>query len=360
MALTYIQKTFYKVTDFISWQKNGNLVLAPEFQRRSVWKHGAKSYLIDTIVRGLPIPIIFLRDKRTSLDQFEPKREVVDGQQRLRTVLGFVSPDLISDYNPTRDEFTVKKTHNTDIAGRTFNELDEESKRAILDYEFVVHVLPSRIDDRDVIQIFRRMNSTNYTLTEQEKRNAKYFGEFKTSVYGLAAEQLQYWRKWKTFTEDDIARMNEVEHTSECILVIINQKLEGKSAAKIENAFKTYDETYPNRAEVENRFRCVMEAIDNSFGSYSPDFVFFKKTLIYVFFVSIYDLQFGLQQPLSTPSQPKQLTNDQISRIKLASERIKTRTAPESVLAATDRRTTNPKERNILFTYLQGIIRSNA
>ena len=202
MTVTYVQKTIYKVADFISWQKSHYLVLVPYFQRRPVWKPGAKSYLIDTIVRGLPIPIIFLRDRRTDPNQIEPIREVVDGQQRLRTVLGYVSPTLLPDYNPKRDSFTVKKTHNKDIAGKSFDELDDESKRAILDYEFVVHILPSRIDDREVIQIFRRMNSTNFSLTEQEKRNSKYFGEFKTSVYELAAEQLQRWRQWKIFTED--------------------------------------------------------------------------------------------------------------------------------------------------------------
>lgn len=359
MAVTYVQKTIYKVADFISWQKSHYLVLVPYFQRRPVWKPGAKSYLIDTIVRGLPIPIIFLRDRRTDPNQIEPTREVVDGQQRLRTVLGYVSPTLLPDYNPQRDFFTVKKTHNKDIADKSFDELDDESKRAILDYEFVVHVLPSRVDDREVIQIFRRMNSTNFSLTEQEKRNAQYFGEFKTSVYELAAEQLQRWRQWKTFTEDDIARMKEVELTSELVLIMINQKIEGKSAANILNAYKTYDENYTYRTHVEKRFRTVMESIDNNFGSYSPDFVFYKKTLIYVFFALIYELQFGLES-LSTQSRSKSLTPHQVSQIKLASERIKMRTAPEPVLNASDRRTTNPKERNILFNYLLQLVKADA
>jgi len=90
-----IQKTLYKVADFVSWLKNRQLELSPEFQRRSVWKPGAKSYLIDTIIKGMPIPIIFLRDKRTDISQFEPIREVVDGQQRLRTVLSFVCPEYL-------------------------------------------------------------------------------------------------------------------------------------------------------------------------------------------------------------------------------------------------------------------------
>lgn len=360
MKPTMVQKTFYKVADFISWQKAGNLLLAPAFQRRSVWKPGAKSYLIDTIVRGLPIPIIFLRDRRTSPDQFEPIREVVDGQQRLRTVLGYVSPAFVPNYNPDRDAFTVKRTHNNELAGKSFKDLDDEYKRAILDYEFVVHVLPSRIDDREIIQIFRRMNSTNYTLTKQEQRNALYFGEFKTSMYNLAAEQLQRWRKWKTFTEDDIARMNEVEHTAECALVIINRKLTGKSASRIDKAFKDYDETFPQRKEIENRFRFIMDSIDNTFGALVPDFVFFKKTLIYTFFSFLYDLQFGFHRPLAKHPKPKQFSSTEISQIKLTSNRIRTRTAPEPVLDASDRRTTNPKERSILFDYLQKTVRKNA
>jgi len=359
MAVTYVQKTTYKVADFVSWQKSHYLVLAPHFQRRPVWKPGAKSYLIDTIVRGLPIPIIFMRDRRTDPNQIEPIREVVDGQQRLRTVLGYVSPELLPDYNPTRDFFKVKKTHNKDLAGKSFDELDDELKHAILDYEFVVHVLPSSVDDREVIQIFRRMNATNFSLTKQEKRNATYFGEFKTSVYELAAEQLQRWRQWKTFTEDDIARMSEVELTSELVLMMINQKIEGKSAAKIDSAYRTYDENYTYRTQVEKRFRAVMESIDNNFGSYSPDFVFYKKTLIYVFFALIYELLFGLQS-LSTKFQAKSLTTRQVSQIKLASERIKMRTAPKPVLDACDRRTTNPKERNELFRYLLQLLKEDA
>jgi len=361
MATTIqIHKTLYKVSDFISWQRAGNLTLAPEFQRRSVWKRGAKSFFIDTIVRGLPIPIIFLRDRRTSLDQFEPVREVVDGQQRLRTVLGYISANLLSDYDPHRDEFTVKRTHNKELAGKAFNDLAPESKQAILDYEFVVHVLPSRIDDREIIQIFRRMNSTNYTLTTQEQRNAQYYGEFKTSVYSLAAEQLMRWRKWKTFTEDDIARMTEVEHTAECVMMIIDGQLSGKSAPRINKAFKDYDEVFNEREEAERRFRAIMDSLDDNFGSQLPDFVFFKKTLIYTFFSFLYERQFGFQEPLSKSLEAKRLSTGEIAQVKLANERIRGRVAPKAVLEATDRRTTNPMERQRLLDYLLSTVKKDA
>lgn len=351
MALYNIQKTFYKVADFITWQKNHNLVLTPEFQRRSVWRPGAKSYLIDTIVRGLPIPIIFLRDKRTDPDKYEPTRVVVDGQQRLRTVLGYISPELIPDYDPQTDFFKVQKTHNEQIAGIPFNELDPDIKISIYDYEFVVHILPSKMDDREVIQIFRRMNSTNYTLNKQELINAKYYGEFKTSAYGLATEQINRWKTRKTFSSDDIARMSEVEFTTECISVIIHNKISGKSFPQLENLYKILDETYPFKEEIEKRFRFVMDSIENLFGN-NIDLVFHKKTLAYVFFAVLYEIHYGIDSSINEPIKPKTVSNKQISGIKLASERIKTRTAPEEVLDSSDRRTTNPKERNIVFNYI--------
>ena len=348
-----MQKTFYKVTDFVSWQKTKSLVLAPKFQRRSVWKTGAKSFLIDTIVRKFPIPIIFLRDRRTDPNSLESVREVIDGQQRLRTVLSYVVPGLLPDFNPERDAFTVQKNHNPDLAGKTFDELDSETRLKILDFEFSVHVLPSDVDDRRVIEIFRRMNSTNYSLTKQELRNAEYYGEFKSCAYLLAEEQYHRWLKWKIFDDNDIARMVEVEFTSDCLVSMLEGKIGGKSASRIDNAYEKYDEQFDGRSELENRFRFVMEQVEVHFGSNLSDFVFINKRLAYTFLLFIYDLTFGLDIPITKKAKGKALIPAQIAGIKLANDRIKNRTAPEDVLSSTDRRTTNPKERGVLFSYLK-------
>ncbi len=171
-----VSKTHYKVSDFISWAKASTLILSPSFQRRSVWPAGAKSYLIDTIIRGLPIPIIFLRERKADLDSFEAKREVVDGQQRIRTLLTFIQPSLVKNFDPVRDAFAIKKTHNKELADKQFRDLPPDVRQKILDYQFSVHILPSSIDDREVLQIFARMNSTGLKLNSQELRNAAYFG----------------------------------------------------------------------------------------------------------------------------------------------------------------------------------------
>ena len=348
-----MQKTAFKVADFVSWQKAKALELSPRFQRRSVWKPGAKSYLIDTILRDFPVPIIFLRDLGTNPKTFQPSREVVDGQQRLRTVLSFVAPSLVSNFDPDRDGFVVLKAHNAEAAGKTFSELDAASQQTILNYEFSVQVLPPTMDDREVVQLFRRLNSTNYVLNKQELRNATYFGHFKSSALLLSAEQLHRWRQWGTFSDDDISRMHEVELTSECMLSLIEGKVSGRSPKRLDAAYKELEDTFSSRGEVERRFQASLQAISDNFASTHASSPFLKKRLIYTLVISVADALFGLNNSASKRIAAKKITPAAWSKLSAASESIVKRTALSGVLAATDRRTTNVKERQILFAFLK-------
>src|SRR5690349_19082096 len=78
----------YRVSDFLEWHQKKALILNPDFQRGDMWSPAAKTFLIDTILRKLPIPKVYLR---TRVDVVSKKsiREVVDGQQRLRAILSF-------------------------------------------------------------------------------------------------------------------------------------------------------------------------------------------------------------------------------------------------------------------------------
>jgi uncharacterized protein with ParB-like and HNH nuclease domain len=349
MSHERIKPKTYSVSDIVGWTRAKTLNLNPDFQRRPVWKPGAKSYFIDTILRGFPTPVVFIRERSANLKTLAPQRDVVDGQQRLRTVLCFIDSSLLPDYNPDTDDFDISRTHNSDYVGKSFNQLPAEARQRILDYEFAVHVFGADVGDREILQSFARMNATGVKLNDQELRNAEYYGEFKTASFDLAAEQLERWRNWCIFTSYNIARMDEVELTSELLIVMISGISE-KSANVIDSYYKEYDLKLPARDELAKRFRSVFDTFDGSFDE-DEKLLFKKKTLFYCVFAAIYDFSFGLGSSLTSkkgqPLKPT-LSKQIVDRAK----RIENQTAPKAVLESTTRRTTHVKERKIVAGYL--------
>ena len=78
----------WPITEFIGHAENGELNLSPSFQRADVWPTTTSQQLIESILRGIPLPSIIILDKvdpTTELTSYE----VVDGKQRLTSILRF-------------------------------------------------------------------------------------------------------------------------------------------------------------------------------------------------------------------------------------------------------------------------------
>ena len=350
MEIINIAKTLYKVSDFLSWQRAGTLELSPNFQRRPVWQPSAKSYFVDTVARGLPVPIIFIREI-TDINSYEPKREIVDGQQRIRTLLSYIDHNCLPDYNPNRDYFQVKPTHNSDLANKEFNQLPIEIRRQILDYQFSSHILPSGTDDRLVLQIFARMNSTGVKLNGQELRNAQFFGVYKGAMYQLASEQLNRWRNWKIMSELNIARMAEVEFTSDLVLLITAAAF-GMSQSILDRVYKDFDEDFPHQNEIERRFQTTMDSIDDTYGKEISKSVFNTRLLFYPLFACFYDRLFTIKSPL-TKKTPAKLPSNLKEKINLLNEKIEQKDVLEEFALVLKSRDTNASTRRARFTFFQ-------
>jgi uncharacterized protein with ParB-like and HNH nuclease domain len=349
MANERIKPKTYSVADILGWTRSKTLNLNPDFQRRPVWKPGAKSYFIDTILRGYPTPVVFIRERAANLKTLEPQRDVVDGQQRLRTILSYINGELLEDFNEDTDRFEISRTHNSEYAGKTFGQLPKDARQRILDYEFAVHVFGADVGDREILQSFARMNATGVKLNDQELRNAEFYGDFKTAAFELAAEQLERWREWSIFTSYNIARMDEVELTSELLILMIDGISE-KSAAVIDRYYSDYDAALSSRDELAKRFRSVFDTFDKSFSPAVKQ-LFKKRTIFYCTFAAIYDALYGLGSSLSqkkTGAMKPALLKQLVSR----AEKISDQSAPEAVLESTTRRTTHVKERKTVAGYL--------
>lgn len=282
----------YSINDFLNWRKYGELKLVPWFQRREVWHVKARAYLIDTILKNLPVPIIIIRES------IEPKtgrtiREVVDGQQRLRSVFEFFDGKL-----------KINKAHSEVLAGKSFKDLPENLQEKFRCYEFSVNVLQGA-NDPEVLDIFGRINSYTTTLNRQEKLNAQYHGEFKSFIYKLGKKHLSFFMDNKILSKRAVFRMGEAELLSELIIAMLSGLQEKKKT--IENFYEKYDEDFPMEKEIESKFKKTLELVIKVLGSEIKETNFRRKALFYSLFLVFFDLKYGLpsQKPQIISISPK-------------------------------------------------------
>lgn len=269
----------YSINDFVEWDKAGQLELNPRFQRRPVWTDKAKSFLMDTILRGKPIPKVFIRQK-INVSTKTSTREVVDGQQRLRTILSFI-----------KDGFAVSKSQNADHGGRLFSQLPEDVQAQVLAYEISVDLLIN-LPDAEVLDIFSRLNSYAVVLNEQEKINANHFGPFKALADRIGHKYNEYWTKQGILTAKQIMRMLEVNLVADILIAM----LEGvKSKKQVKKYYNLYEASFHHDVEVlESDFDRIIDAIAVLYPEGLLDTEFRRPHLFYSLFTAVAHRERGL------------------------------------------------------------------
>lgn len=144
------------VSSVMSWLKLGTINLNPEYQRDSVWKKEQKVYLIDTILKGYDIPKLYI------LKLKDDTYDVVDGQQRIRTLNEFIE-----------DEFSLSASgYEGEYSGRKFSQLPPKVRGSIDEFELhIVELTGDRWTDEVIRDIFLRLQKGT-PLNPAEKRRA--------------------------------------------------------------------------------------------------------------------------------------------------------------------------------------------
>lgn len=271
----------YSVNDFVEWEKQGEgqLELSPFFQRRRVWSDKAKSYLMDTIIRGKPIPKIFIRQK-INVSTKTSTREVVDGQQRLRTILSYIN-----------DGFEISKRHNKEFGGIRFSQLPEDVQEQLLSYELAVDLLIN-MPDAEVLDIFGRLNSYAVVLNEQERINATHFGPFKILADNIGRRYAKYWIDQRILTPAQILRMQEVNLVADLLIAMI----EGiKSKKRIKRYYAEYEREFNHDPEaLSEPFDKTIALIARLYPEGLLETEFRRVHLFYSLFTSVYHCLEGL------------------------------------------------------------------
>jgi hypothetical protein len=206
-------------TQTISWFNQQNQMktidLKARFQRDVVWSSGAQAYLIDTCLRKLPMPEIYLRVVND--DKGNTTYQVVDGKQRLTALFKFLNDDLVLQDKYSKDIIG--------LGGEKFTALPVDMRRDLFKYDITVVELHDATR-RDIKDIFERLNRTGAKLNKQELRHAAYEGDFIQMAEEVAKDP--YLVKIKMFGTPQIRRMLDIEFVSELLMMVAENKMQGR------------------------------------------------------------------------------------------------------------------------------------
>lgn len=239
----YSSPEMFPIAEFIKWNSEGTIALNPTFQRSPVWTASAKSFLIDTILNGMPIPVILFR---TNIDRNSQKiyRDVVDGQQRLRAILGFAANDF------------PLGARSGPLQGKFYKDLDPEQQDSFLSYKLPTTQLINASDE-DVLEVFLRINSYTVPLNHPEIRNAKYDSEFKWSVSETAKGAHQLW-DLGVFTDRQRVRLNDQTLVAELYGFALDGLRDG-GQTKVNALYERTKKRPENLSSIEQQVRSSIE-----------------------------------------------------------------------------------------------------
>lgn len=161
------------IGEWISLYENKELDIHPEFQRFFRWSREQKSKLVESILLGIPVPPIFVAQRKDGI------WDVVDGLQRLSTIFQLAGVLRNDDQRQVPPLVLTKTTYLPSLEGKRWDSASEPSqaltnaqrlliKRAKLD----VSIILRESEEKTKYELFQRLNTGGSHLSDQEVRNA--------------------------------------------------------------------------------------------------------------------------------------------------------------------------------------------
>lgn len=143
-----------------------DLFFIPDYQRAFIWPEKNKSKFIESVILGLPIPMLFVADMA------DGRLEIVDGAQRIQTLEQFLSGDL------KLDDLTLLSS----LTGFTINELSIPQQRKIKTRALRMVVLEDGTTEAIRQELFHRINTQSIRAKGSEIRRGSFAGPFVTFI----------------------------------------------------------------------------------------------------------------------------------------------------------------------------------
>lgn len=230
---------------------NGTLIIDNTYQRRSVWSEKDKIRLIETILLNLIIPELFFWPAETDPETGESIIHIVDGQQRIKAITSFISNEF-----KLKKQYLMEDETKESYGNMFFKNLPVETRQAFWNYKLMIIEIDRKATRENIVNMFRRLNLTDYNLNDQEKRNS-ISGDFAALTRELS--ELPFWEKYKLFNNTDIKRMKDVEFCGSLVLLYRQGIIDQTDQRALNQA---YEDLQNNYIDAENDKCAIISAID--------------------------------------------------------------------------------------------------
>lgn len=195
--------TDWTTETIVNQLKKGTIDLNPKFQRRNAWNDITKSRFIESLILGLPIPQIILAEKKDEKGNYI----VIDGKQRLLTIISFFSKTENSIFKP----FKLKGLNIlTNLNGKSYENLEFANIINQLNNQSIRTSIIKNWKNEDFLYtVFLRLNTGSLKLSPQELRQALHPGAFIDYADDFASSSTQIMSVFNLKNPD--SRMRDVE-----------------------------------------------------------------------------------------------------------------------------------------------------